>query len=74
MALAGGEDYQLVLVARQAALESLEGVTVIGRVLDQHPGEVIVRQPDGAPHAVPAGWDQLRAWPLHSSPAQPASG
>jgi thiamine-monophosphate kinase len=70
LAVAGGEDYQLVLVGRQAALETLEGVTVIGRVLDQHPGEVIVRHSDGAPYVVPSGWDQLQAWPLRRSTAQ----
>jgi thiamine-monophosphate kinase len=68
LALAGGEDYELALVGRQAALEALEGVTVIGRVLDQHPGEVIARRVDGAPYPVPEGWDQLRVWPLRPSP------
>jgi thiamine-monophosphate kinase len=70
LALGGGEDYELVLVGRQAALETLEGVTVVGRVIDQHPGEVIVRRVDGSPVVVPAGWDQLRAWPLRRSPTQ----
>jgi thiamine-monophosphate kinase len=74
LALAGGEDYELALVGRQAALEALEGVTVIGRVLDQHPGEVIVRKVDGAPYPVPEGWDALRLWPLRETPAaQPVS-
>ena len=68
LALAGGEDYELALVGRQAALEAIDGVTVIGRVLDQHPGEAIARRMDGAPYPVPAGWDQLRVWPLRASP------
>jgi thiamine-monophosphate kinase len=64
LALAGGDDYELVLVARHGVLEALEGVTIIGRVISQHPGEVVVRQADGAPYPIPEGWDQLRAWPL----------
>ena len=64
-ALAGGDDYELILVARHGVLEALEGVTIIGRVVEQHPGEVVVRQPDGAPYPIPEGWDSLRAWPLH---------
>jgi thiamine-monophosphate kinase len=73
-ALAGGESYELALVGRQAALEALEGVTVIGRVLDQHPGTVIARRIDGAPYPVPAGWNPLRTWPLRASPEpQPLS-
>ena len=63
--LAGGDDYELILVARHGVLEALEGITIIGRVVEQHPGEVVVRQPDGAPYPIPAGWDQLRSWPLH---------
>ncbi|MFA7297429.1 MAG: AIR synthase-related protein, partial [Dehalococcoidia bacterium] len=64
-ALAGGDDYELILVARHGVLEALEGVTIIGRIVESHPGEVVVRQPDGAPYPIPEGWDQLRAWPLH---------
>jgi thiamine-monophosphate kinase len=64
LALAGGDDYELLLVARHSVLELLEGVTIIGRVVDAHPGEVVVRQVDGAPYPIPSGWDQLRAWPL----------
>ncbi len=64
LALAAGDDYELILTGRQQIIEALEGVTIIGRVLDQHPGEVVVRQRDGAPYPLPTGWDQLRAWPL----------
>lgn len=64
LAVSGGDDYELALVGRAAALEPLEGITVIGRVVEQHPGEVIVRQGDGAPYPVPPGWDALRRWPL----------
>lgn len=64
LVLAGGDDYELVLVARHSVLEALEGVTIIGHVVDTHPGEVVVRQGDGAPYPIPSGWDQLRAWPL----------
>ncbi len=64
LVLAGGDDYELLLVARNSVLEALEGVTIIGRVVETHPGEVVVRQVDGAPYPIPAGWDQLRSWPL----------
>ncbi len=66
LALAGGEDFELILVARQNVIESLEAedLTIIGRVLEQHPGEVVIRQADGAPYPVPQGWDALRRWPL----------
>ena len=64
LALGGGDDYELIVVARQPVLAALEGVTIIGHVLDQHPGEVIGRRPDGAPYPIPSGWDQLRAQPL----------
>ena len=66
LALAGGEDFELILVARQNVIETLEnhGLTIIGRVLEQHPGEIIVRQADGAPYPMPEGWDALRRWPL----------
>ena len=66
LALAGGEDFELILVARQNVIETLEnhGLTIIGRVLEQHPGEIVVRQADGAPYPMPQGWDALRHWPL----------
>ena len=66
LALAGGEDFELILVARQNVIESLEAedLTIIGRVLEQHPGEIVIRQADGAPYPVPQGWDALRRWPL----------
>ncbi len=69
LALAGGEDFELILVARQNVIETLEqhGLTIIGRVLEQHPGKVVVRQADGAPYPLPEGWDALRRWPLRGA-------
>lgn len=64
LALSGGDDYELALVARSAALDLIEGLTTIGRVVDQHPGQVVVRNADGAVHPVPPGWDALRTRPL----------
>ncbi len=64
LALNGGDDYELALTARPAALDLIEGVTIIGRVVDEHPGEVIVRDAEGAVHPVPPGWDALRNRPL----------
>jgi thiamine-monophosphate kinase len=64
LALSGGDDYELALVGRAAALDLIEGVTIIGRIVDQHPGEIIVRQDDGSVHPVPPGWDALRDRPL----------
>lgn len=63
-ALAGGEDFELAFTARPEALAALE-CTVIGRVLSDHPGTIVVREPSGAPYALRThGWDQLRGRPL----------
>lgn len=65
-ALAGGDDYQLAFTARSEALAAIE-CTVIGRVLADHPGAIVVREPSGAPYTLRAhGWDPLRAHPLAS--------
>lgn len=64
LALSGGDDYELALVGRAAALDLLEGLTIIGRVVDQHPGEVVVRDAEGIAYPVPPGWDALRDRPL----------
>ncbi|MBM3141293.1 MAG: thiamine-phosphate kinase [Chloroflexi bacterium] len=64
-ALGGGEDYELVLTGPRDALRALDTpelpVTLIGRVVAEHPGEVIVWTDDGEEYHPPsAGWDQLR--------------
>ena len=64
LCLGGGEDFELLLVGDREPLRSLDGsalpVTLIGHVVDEHPGEIIVWDEDGAAY-VPAiaGWDQL---------------
>jgi thiamine-monophosphate kinase len=65
LALGGGEDYELVLVGRAATLVELSmpghPVTIIGRTVERHPGEVHVFDGDGARYIPPAsGWDHLR--------------
>jgi thiamine-monophosphate kinase len=63
-ALAGGDDYELALAGRAEALATL-GVTPIGRIVDEHPGTVVAREPSGAPYAPRTpGWDPLRDRPL----------
>ncbi len=66
MALGGGEDYELALAGPAAALQALATeslpVTVIGRVVVDHPGEAWAIAQDGARYRPPsAGWDQLRS-------------
>ena len=63
-AASGGDDYELALVGRRAALDLLPGVTTIGRIVEAHPGEVIVRRDDNTEFPVPPGWDALRDRPL----------
>lgn len=68
LALGGGEDFELVLAGHGDTLKRLDRastggtpVTLIGRVVDGHPGEVVVFTEDGDVYE-PArrGWDQLR--------------
>ena len=65
LALGGGEDYELVLTGPREVLRSLDSdslpVTLIGRVVAEHPGEVIIWSEDGEEYRPPSrGWDQLR--------------
>ncbi len=65
-ALNGGDDYELALIGRADILESLAApLTHIGRVVADHPGEVVVLRADGRVYDPPAGWDQIRMrpWP-----------
>lgn len=61
LALGGGEDFELLLIGSEAALASLgDRVTVIGRVVGEHPGTTIALDADGSPVEPPRrGWDQL---------------
>ncbi|MCA9851290.1 MAG: thiamine-phosphate kinase [Dehalococcoidia bacterium] len=67
-ALGGGEDFELILTGPAEALKRLDQaatggppVSLVGRVVGDHAGEVIVFASDGKPYE-PArrGWDQLR--------------
>jgi len=61
LALGGGEDFELALVGEASQLAALgDQVTTIGRVVEEHSGETIALDADGAPYR-PArrGWDQL---------------
>jgi thiamine-monophosphate kinase len=65
-ALGGGEDYELILTGPRDALRALDTpelpVTLIGRVVAEHPGELIIWTEDGDEYRPPtAGWDQLRS-------------
>lgn len=68
LALGGGEDFELVLTGPADVLKRLdrtaEGgtpVSLVGRVVEDHPGEVIVWTDDGEPYEpTRRGWDQLR--------------
>lgn len=65
LALGGGEDFELVLTGEREALAALDGpetpVTLIGRVVAAHPGEVIAWSEDGEAYEPPRrGWDQAR--------------
>ena len=67
LALGGGDDYELALTAPAATLDALaqrhpsDPLTVIGRVVDAHPGEAIALDAAGARiEPASAGWDQLR--------------
>ena len=66
LALGGGEDFELALAGPLHALSSLstEGlpVTVIGRIVESHPGEAWALDAKGGRYIPPsAGWDQLRS-------------
>jgi thiamine-monophosphate kinase len=68
LALGGGEDFELVLTGPGDTLKRLDGaagggvpVSLIGRVVDEHPGEVVVWTDDGEEYEPPRrGWDHLR--------------
>lgn len=68
LALGGGEDFELVLTGPADTVKRLDGATsggvpisLIGRVVEEHPGEVIVWTDDGDTYEPPQrGWDQLR--------------
>ncbi|MBI2886399.1 MAG: thiamine-phosphate kinase, partial [Chloroflexi bacterium] len=65
LALAGGEDYELLLVAPAEVLDAVAErsalpVTVVGRTLPGPPGQVTVRDAEGRPVPTGAGgWDHL---------------
>lgn len=61
LALGGGEDFELVLIGAETALEALSGdVTVIGRVVSEHRGQTIALDEVGMPYEPRRrGWDQL---------------
>ena len=64
LALGGGEDFELLLTGAEATLRSLSSsevpVTVIGRVVAEHPGETVARDAQGTVYEAPQrGWDQL---------------
>jgi thiamine-monophosphate kinase len=66
MALGGGEDYELALAGPADALATLATgdvpVTMVGRVVAEHPGEAWAIAEDGTRYEPPtAGWDQLRS-------------
>ena len=67
LALTGGEDYELLLVAPAEVLEAVGEradvpVAVIGRIVAGAPGSVTVTGPDGrAIHTGAGGWDHLAA-------------
>lgn len=65
LALGGGEDFELILTGPREALARLDTpevpVTLVGRVVADHPGEVVVWGEDGAAYEPPRrGWDQTR--------------
>ncbi|MCK9487334.1 MAG: thiamine-phosphate kinase [Dehalococcoidia bacterium] len=66
LALGGGEDFELALCGPRDVLKHLDTpdvpVTLIGRVVAEHPGEVVVWDDDGEAYEPPSrGWDHLRA-------------
>jgi thiamine-monophosphate kinase len=61
LALGGGEDFELILVGHEDALAALgDRVTVIGRIVPEHPGETVALDANGAAvQPSRRGWDQL---------------
>lgn len=65
LVLGGGDDYELALTGPAATLDALSSADLplrrIGRVVADHPGEVVVRDAAGRLlQAAAEGWDQLR--------------
>ena len=65
LALGGGEDFELALTGTAEALARLDTpavpLTLIGRVVAEHPGEVVVWLADGQPYEPPRrGFDHAR--------------
>jgi thiamine-monophosphate kinase len=65
LALGGGEDFELVLTGDRDDLLALDTpevpVTLIGRVVEEQPGEVIAWSEEGNAYEPPVrGWDQTR--------------
>ncbi len=65
LALGGGEDFELALCGPGDAVKRLDDpvlpVTLIGRVVADHPGEVVAWDDDGQVYEPPSrGWDQLK--------------
>jgi len=66
LALGGGEDYELLLAGPHAVIDTLAmadvPLTVIGRVVEEHPREAWAIDAKGERYEPPsAGWDHLRA-------------
>jgi len=65
LALGGGEDYELLFTGDEAAIERVKAkseipVTVIGDVVAEHPGEVVVVDANGRPITLGrTGWDHF---------------
>ena len=66
MALAGGEDYQLLFTAKPAIIDNVRKaitcpLTVIGEIVKEHPGEVVVLDENHQPYELRRwGWDHFR--------------
>lgn len=65
LALGGGEDFELLLTGDRDTLMALDTaalpVTLVGRVVAEHPGEVVAWAEDGARYEPPSrGWDQTK--------------
>ncbi len=67
LALGGGEDFELALTGPADVLKRLDHsttggtpVSLIGHVVADHPGEVVVFDEDGPYEPTRRGWDQLR--------------
>ncbi|MQA00909.1 MAG: thiamine-phosphate kinase [Dehalococcoidia bacterium] len=76
LALGGGEDFELVLTGERETLRRVDGpelpVTLIGHVVEAHPGDVVVWSDDGEAYEPPSrGWDQLRPQRLPEAPPEP---